>query len=163
MLEFLNLYQNKLTAVPAWFNNMRTLGALLLGYNAIETLPDKLSGMLKLEELFLNGNKLTAIPAAVTELLCLQELFVARNQLKELPTALTALKALKGAAAASFAEVSCKLLTLFSSPVIDASVNFLDSFPSFLSSVGTLRELNLSGNSISTVPDQVKSLCVVPS
>lgn len=111
MLEFLNLYQNKLTAVPAWFNNMRTLGALLLGYNAIETLPDKLSGMLKLEELFLNGNKLAAIPAAITELLCLQELFVARNQLKELPTALTALKALKGAVAASFSKCFVRALT----------------------------------------------------
>lgn len=46
--------------------------------------------------------------------------------------------------------------------MVDASVNHIESFPSFLSSVGTLRELNLSGNSISAVPDQVKSLYVVP-
>lgn len=127
-VEFLDLSNIGLTAVPQKISTLTKLESLNLSNNAIVQNFNYLSPLITLKELNLSGNKLTKIPADFATLTQLQNLDVSDNKITSNST--TALAQLKSLEWLSF------------------SGNEITTFPPQLSQLTALIHLNFSDNKI---------------
>ncbi|KAJ9123206.1 hypothetical protein QFC22_001399 [Naganishia vaughanmartiniae] len=83
-LKYLNISNNKFTTLPDHICQMRGLLDLDVSFNEISTLPSALCELGSLERLVAAGNALVTFPDSFSSLASLRELDVRRNQLTDL-------------------------------------------------------------------------------
>jgi adenylate cyclase len=83
-LKYLNISNNKFTTLPDHICQMRGLLDLDVSFNEISTLPSELCELGSLERLVAAGNALVTFPNSFSSLASLRELDVRRNQLTDL-------------------------------------------------------------------------------
>ncbi|PSS13941.1 LRR receptor-like serine/threonine-protein kinase [Actinidia chinensis var. chinensis] len=131
-LEYLDLSNNKITALSSDFWSLGSLKALKLSSNQIsEPLPNNIGNFGLLESLDLSSNNFSGtIPEAISSLLSLQVLKLDRNRFES--------------------RIPSGILNLHSLVSIDLSSNQLDgSLPDgFVAAFPKLKSLNLAGNGI---------------
>ncbi|KAG6612308.1 serine/threonine protein kinase [Phytophthora cinnamomi] len=167
-MEDLELADNFITDLSA-FNFPRRLNYLDLSANSITTLssstPWPESG--ELQTLLLHGNSLSSVGVdTFTKLVALQSLSISNTGITNLddlmlPVSLRTLNATKN----SFTSASTNFSNLPTAlQYLDLSSNLLTAFPTIVSSLSTLVELNLESNGIKsltefTVPSSLASTC----
>ncbi|MDB9475472.1 COR domain-containing protein, partial [Dolichospermum circinale] len=80
-LQWLDLGNNQLTAIPDAIASLTQLQGLYLGNNQLTAIPDAIASLTQLQRLDLDNNQLTAIPDAIASLTQLQELYLGNNPL----------------------------------------------------------------------------------
>ncbi|KAK7459040.1 protein phosphatase 2C [Colletotrichum acutatum] len=135
----LNLSRNLSLDLPRDFiQSCQNLRDIKFNNNEARRLPPSLGKAAKLTYLDVSNNRLEQLDhAELNGLQGILKLNIANNRLKALPPYFGAYRALRN---------------------LNISSNFLDKFPLFLCQVETLVELDLSFNSISSLPDEIGRL-----
>ena len=161
-LNFLQLSQAKITAVPETLGNLANLTSLVLKSNNLNSLPSSLSSLTKLKLLDLSLNSLTCLPS-LTDLTELTTLNLSLNQLTG-PLQLDGVAACSKLTVVDLSGNRLTSLTSLESAVLPhlaelaASQNKLQSLSGDIQSNWPgLRKLDLSSNSLTTVPAQLGS------
>ena len=128
-LRNLDLSNNRITAIPSWIGNFKSLKTLKLSNNRLTRLPSEIGQLVKLETLIISGNILSDLPATMANLKNLKELDASRNKLTQFPVMLGQLRHLNSA---------------------DLSSNQITNVPDGVEAL-QLTELNLNQNQISAV------------
>lgn len=187
-IRHIDVSYNLLTEVPDWLHGCHQLRTLYANNNNITTLPENLfqndNGML--HTIQLACNRLTKLPAMPKKLLPLQELYINGNQIEDLPeyfftacenlillnvssNKLLTLPIIDGnrsqlerlyATNNSLNDrVLDTLVSLTSLRILHLSYNRLTTFPeSCVSNWPELEELNISGNKLQHLPDNLSNL-----
>ena len=187
-IRHIDVSHNILTEVPDWLHGCHQLRTLYANNNNITTLPDNLfqndGGML--HTIQLACNQLTKLPAMPKKLLPLQELYINGNQIEDLPeffftacenlillnvssNKLLTLPIIDGNRSQLerlYATNNClndrvldTLIHLTSLRILHLSYNRLTTFPeSCISNWPELEELNISGNKLQHLPDNLSNL-----
>ena len=171
----LSLNNNDIGLIPDCLLGLSELQYLRLGANRIRAIPKTMVSMKGLHQLVLYDNQLTAIPEEMGEMLELRDLDVAGNRIEMLPLGLGSLTNMtklevrrngcirppKGSqdkgpeAVISYLRsiLKCKKHHLFHAE------NFgLTAFPIDVLELHDVTELNLSHNSIATMPEEIHGL-----
>ena len=91
-LRNLDLSNNKLTAIPNWIADFKSLKTLNLSGNLISYLPEDIGQLTKLENLIVSKNRLSgALPESLAKLKNLKELDASGNQILIFPVSLAGL------------------------------------------------------------------------
>jgi Leucine-rich repeat (LRR) protein len=85
-LKRLDVSNNDISNIPAWFFTLENLIYLDLSKNKISNLPSDISHLTKLKYLYIEANKLDLIPSKISRLSKLQKLNLRGNRLIELPS-----------------------------------------------------------------------------
>jgi len=133
VLSFINLQIEYLPKEIGKLSNLRTF---VLQDSKLKELPDEFSNLVNLKYLYLDGNKLTKLPETFCNLAKLERVFLGRNKLTSIPNCIGDLQNLV-------------VLNLFS--------NKLHELPLSIANL-TLEELNILGNPIEYIPDEIQSL-----
>lgn len=187
-IRHIDVSYNLLTEVPDWLHGCHQLRTLYANNNNITTLPDNLflneNGML--HTIQLACNRLTKLPHMPRKLLPLQELYVNGNQIEDLPeffftacenlillnvssNKLLTLPIIDGnrsqlerlyATNNSLTDrVLDTLISLTSLRILHLAYNRLTTFPeTCVSNWPELEELNISGNKLQHLPDNLSNL-----
>ena len=187
-IRHIDVSYNLLTEVPDWLHGCHQLRTLYANNNNITTLPDNLfhneHGML--HTIQLACNRLTKLPTMPKKLLPLQELYVNGNQIEDLPefffTACENLILLNVSSNKLLTlpiidgnrsqlerlyatnnnlndRVLDTLISLSSLRILHLSYNRLTTFPeSCISNWPELEELNISGNKLQHLPENLSNL-----
>ncbi len=153
-LTALHLFRNQLTALPENVTRLQNLTSLVLGANQLTTLPESVTRLQYLTELSLNNNQLTALPENVTRLQNLTALGLYGNQLTALPESVTRLQNL------TTLGLGDNQLTALSESVGDLQNlthlylwrNQLTALPESVTRLQNLTTLDLDGNQLTTLP-----------
>lgn len=135
-LNFLQISNTKLSALPKELENLVNLKTLDLHRNRIQELPSTIGSLKDLKNLDLSGNELQLLPSEMEELTFLQTLNLNCNNL----TALPSLKNLKSLSR------------------LDVSFNQLTELPEGIYELEHLAEIYASNNSITTISADVCKL-----
>ncbi len=84
-LQTLDLYDNRLTALPESFGRLAALRELNLNSNQLTALPESFVHLTALQALYLGSNQLTALPESFGHLAALRKLDLYHNRLTALP------------------------------------------------------------------------------
>lgn len=159
-LEVLDLHGNKISALPADLGNLAGLRILNVGENRLEALPFEVLAEMPLTELVARSNKLTGtlIEGSASALPSLQTLDVSSNQLTRIApqgrvVALPALQKLT--ASLNRLQALPDVSTWTSLVTLAADENSIAEFPEGLTSLDSLRHLDLSSNDIRVVPAEL--------
>lgn len=187
-IRHIDVSHNNLTEIPEWLNCCTQLRTLYANNNNIATLPDNLfqneNGML--HTIQLACNRLSRLPSMPKKTLPLQELYVNGNQIEDLPeffftacenlillnvssNKLLTLPIIDGTRIQLerlYATNNCltdrvldTLVNLMSLRILHLSFNRLTAFPeSCISNWPELEELNISGNKLHHLPDNLSNL-----
>ncbi|MGE5610297.1 MAG: GTP-binding protein, partial [Bacillota bacterium] len=93
-LASLDLFGNRLTALPPQISRLAALAALHLGINRLTALPPEIGQLTALTDLYILHNQLTALPPEIGQLAALTELDLRGNRLTVLPPQIGQLTAL---------------------------------------------------------------------
>ncbi|KAH3742480.1 protein phosphatase family protein [Pelomyxa schiedti] len=132
----LNLSGNQLAFIPASISCLSNLQILSLGYNRLTTLPGSVADLTSLQVLFLSGNPLRCVPAVVLAIPSLKKLYMANTGIQNLPMNIGCLQKLE---------------------VVDFTFNIIPDI-TFLCEVTTLKDINLSHNALTTIPESITKL-----
>jgi Leucine-rich repeat (LRR) protein len=154
----LNLAHNRLKGLPKSVGRLKNLYELNLGYNLIEDLPEEVGDLENLKQLYLRNNLLQEIPKAISELgETLTVLHLSNNPLKE--ATLPELYYLDEL------DLSSTQLRAFPRGLhnalgyLDLCDNGIESLePEDVAHLSRLRVLDLSGNPLETLPDDIADL-----
>lgn len=187
-IRHIDVSYNLLTEVPDWLHGCHQLRTLYANNNNITTLPDNLfqneNGMLHTVQLACN--RLTKLPSMPRKLLPLQELYINGNQIEDLPeffftacenlillnvssNKLITLPIIDGSRSqlerlyatnnSLNDRVLDTLINLTSLRILHLSYNRLTTFPEgCISNWPELEELNISGNKLQHLPDNLSNL-----
>jgi internalin A len=136
-LRVLELYECRLTELPAVVTALRDLQDLDVSNNALMSLPSSLAGVTRLESLKVYGNRFKRIPSVVFELAGLRVLNAGDIGLERVPPEIEQLPNLEQ---------------------LYLHRNFLQTVPSVLATLGRLRMLTLSHNKLAEFPGAVTEL-----
>jgi Leucine-rich repeat (LRR) protein len=170
-LQVLSLEYNCLRSVPPVLLKLSGLQSLRLSSNKITKMPDDISKIVSLEQLLVRDNMLSTLPEALGNMSALQELDIADNKIEILPLGIGKLTALTKLETRRNGIIRPSKSTQSKGPKavidylqrIDKAVmlkllnleNFgLTSFPLDVILLD-LTELNVSGNSLATIPDEI--------
>uniref|UniRef100_A0A915D015 Leucine-rich repeat-containing protein 57 n=1 Tax=Ditylenchus dipsaci TaxID=166011 RepID=A0A915D015_9BILA len=120
-IRTLDLSQNKLRELPAYFDNFSVLKQLILADNKLVYLPDELGRLKTLELLNVSHNELTALPDTLLGCYALKTLIVSFNQISDFPLVI-----------ANLPNVEC----------VDLSGNLIESIP---------EQLNMNRNRLNSI------------
>jgi Leucine-rich repeat (LRR) protein len=133
----LNLSKNSITVIPSDISSLASLQRLNLSENQIDVVPDGLFNLTGLEHLDLSQNNLFKVPDAIRQLSTLTSLDVQGNHLRTFPP-LSWFDQLRS---------------------VNLSKNELESFDVGMQCTpSVLVELNLSGNKLYSIPDDINEL-----
>ena len=91
-LRNLDLSNNKITTIPKWIANFKSLKTLNLSGNQLNSLPEEIGQLSKLENLIVSKNCLSgALPKSLGKLKNLKELDASGNKLSKFPVSLAGL------------------------------------------------------------------------
>ncbi|CAL8358845.1 unnamed protein product [Lota lota] len=159
LTTYLDLSMNDFSTLPTGsFSRFQALRELHLDANSLSTVPrGSFKGLRSLRYLWMDDNRLTQVPvAALASLPGLQALTLALNHISHLPDrAFHALRHLlvlhlHNNQIGSLAERCFE--GLHNLETLDMSSNTLDSFPTVIRALPSLRDLNLHNNNIKTIP-----------
>lgn len=138
-LNALHLQGNQLTDIGSGILILKNLGHLRLAGNRISKVPQELQNLDRLQTLDLSNNNLSEFPQVILSMNLLQ-LFLGQNSIKQIP-----------------AEIH-KLTNLRLLYLDDAG---LSALPSSMSSMGSLIELHVAGNQLSSIPEGLTQLQLI--
>ena len=172
-LRNLDLSNNKLTTIPNWIVDFKSLKTLNLSGNLISYLPEDIGHLAKLENLIVSNNHLSgALPESLGKLKNLKELDASGNQLLFFPVSLAGLNNLNSLDLSSnkisaiphgLGELKVTELSLNQNQIVSISPSLaqcprlkilrleenclsLDAIPTLLLTNSPISTLNLKGN-----------------
>ena len=129
-LRNLDLSNNKITTIPKWIANFKSLKTLNLSGNQLNSLPEEIGQLSKLENLIVSKNCLSgALPKSLGKLKNLKELDASGNKLSKFPVSLAGLNHLNS---------------------LDLSSNKISAIPDGIEEL-QLTSLSLNQNQISSI------------
>ena len=129
-LRNLDLSNNKITTIPKWIANFKSLKTLNLSGNQLNCLPEEIGQLSKLENLIVSKNCLSgALPKSLGKLKNLKELDASGNKLSKFPVSLAGLNHLNS---------------------LDLSSNKISAIPDGIEEL-QLTSLSLNQNQISSI------------
>merc|ERR1712029_592456 len=129
-LRNLDLSNNKITSIPRWIANFKSLKTLNLSGNQLNGLPEEIGQLVKLENLIISKNGLSgALPKSLGKLKNLKELDASCNKLTKFPVSLAGLNHLNS---------------------LDLSSNQISVIPDGIEEL-ELTEMSLNQNQISSI------------
>ncbi|ESN94677.1 hypothetical protein HELRODRAFT_107921 [Helobdella robusta] len=154
-LEELDLSSNELTELSACVDYLTRLLRLNLMKNKIATLPSEIGSLKNLKILDASDNKLERLPEAVGMLNKLEILYLQFNQINQFPDlkGCTVLKELHLGKNSLQSLPVDRLSSLVSLKILDLKDNQLSSIPDEISSLEHLERFDASNNNLSTVPN----------
>ena len=93
-LRNLDLSTNKITIIPIWISDFKSLKIININGNQLMNLPEEIGNLVKLETLLISGNLLKNLPKSLGKLNNLKEIDASRNHIQEFPIELSMLKRL---------------------------------------------------------------------
>jgi len=159
-LEFLNLAENRLTALPETIGRLFQLRKLVLSRNELAALPESIGSLARLVTLDVTENRLAALPERIGGLAALQNLSIESNQLLLLPERIGDLSQLAsldltGNRLAVLPETIGRLAALRK---LVLRRNELVALPESLGSLARLETLDLTGNRLTALPESTGGL-----
>lgn len=159
-LTHLHIGWIKLTELPPVICQLVNLEHLDLSVNRIHNLPDSIHNLTKLKKLNLGSNELCNLPDAVYKMTNLNDLNVYNNRLTCLHKSFSNLKLLTNLDIYSnkfekFPEIICNLTTL---KHLNMHGNNLSDISSRICELINLEDINLSGNTLKTLPNTFTKL-----
>ena len=178
-LKKLVLWQNELTSLPKSFGDLKKLTECEIKWNKITELPDSIAGLESLEELDARSNKLSLLPKDLSGMKKLRRLDIGENEFSVFPAGLFTLPAL---VELDLSETKLKELPedisrlaklselnieqnkikelpkkIFSMPLVSLKMNQnqLTALPKELAEMPTLAELEIYGNPMKGVDDEL--------
>jgi adenylate cyclase len=157
-LKYLNISNNKFETFPAVVCEMDNLVDLDVSFNEIAEFPAAMSNLKSLERLAAYGNELTTFPESFSTLANLRSLDVRRNKLTDLTSVyalpnLAELQADHNNLVTLDAQIGAKV-RLFSVPHNSVTRFTLAPLPNMAAVTYSLTHLNLSHGKISTLADE---------
>lgn len=148
-LRTLDLHRNSIEKLPTSIGLLKELKNLDLSGNELQLLPATVGELSLLQTLNLNCNKLTALPD-LEHLTSLSKLDVSHNQLSELPETIYKLEHLAEVHASNnhITTISANVCKLAALKVLSLNANKIESVPGELALCHKLRDLHLTDNSI---------------
>lgn len=133
-LNYLNIHETTLSTLPREISKLSNLQTLVLHSNTLEQVPPAVGMLEKLKMLDVSQNLLKALPEEIVQLRQLTTLNVSGNLIQVLP---------------AFSD-NPKLA------VVDASNNKLNEFPNVCHAANlSLSEIRVSGNDIESIPSEI--------
>lgn len=149
-LTTLNLENNQISSIPASLANAVNLIILRLGNNVLESLPPELGNLSSLGLLSFEKNSLTTVPVEFGNLQNLIVFYAMDNSLTSIPSSVLAIDALQEIYVSgnylshlNFTKVLPSLALLW------AESNNIETFPPFITQMGTLEQLLIGSNLLS--------------
>merc|ERR1739838_383808 len=139
-LEMLALDDNKLTSLPPYFGNLRSLRVLGLSGNFFDGFPLAVCALTSLERFYIGqhqGKHISKLPDQIRFMQNLRELYIENNHLASLPSSIRNLTQLQ---------------------VLDCSNNRLTSLPKTLFELKGLKKLRLSFNDLNVLDSRIDEL-----
>jgi len=139
---------------------LESLETLHLYFNNLDSIPDEIGHLYSLTVLFLAYNNLTSLPD-LSGLELLQELFLAGNKLGEIHESIWKLYNLRQLflqCTGLEGDLPELLGGLTSLEILDISGNSISSIPSSIQNLELLSRLNASHNQLSTLPESIDEL-----
>ncbi len=157
----LDVYDKKLTTIPAVFGGLTKLEALYIYSNEISNLPTEFGALSNLKTLNLSNNKLASYPAALESLGELQQLNISSNEISTLPGSIKSLSdqlvtlRLDGNKLTSLPKEIGDLTGLID---LSAQSNALSGLPAEIGNLNALRNLRLKDNVLIQLPPEIGNL-----
>jgi Leucine-rich repeat (LRR) protein len=136
-LQWLNLWNNIITALPPEIGQLKTLEELYLSGNNLTELPPEIGQLQNLQEIQLHNNQLIALPREIGKLQNLQKLDLENNVLTILPPEIGKLQNLQK---------------------LDLENNVLTILPPEIGQLQNLQELDLRENQLTELPPEIGQL-----
>ena len=124
-ISFINLFDNKFTAIPEQVYNYKYLIHLDISSNELTNISDDIHKLKWLSELNLNKNKISKLPSSLFTLVNLKQLYLRHNELSNIPAEFSMLKNLED---------------------LDLGLNNLKEIPESIKKLPKLKKLVLVGN-----------------
>ncbi|KAI7748860.1 hypothetical protein M8C21_024947 [Ambrosia artemisiifolia] len=162
-LVFLNLFANKLTALPDSLAGLASLEELNVSTNLFASLPEAIGSLQQLQILNVSSNKLISVPDGICKCRSLVEFDASLNQIKKLPSNI-------GYGLVNLRKLLMPLNKLRSLPnsigemiclqILDVHFNELKGLPPSIGMLKKLEVLNVSSNfnDLTCLPDTIGSL-----
>ncbi|HEX5405781.1 MAG TPA: COR domain-containing protein [Pseudonocardiaceae bacterium] len=154
-LTRLSVRNNDLTALPDWLRDRTPVTGLWLSGNALGGLPEWLSGLVNLTRLECDNIGLTELPDWLAELPALSELSVAANPLESVDIDFGHLTRLDflDLSNCGLAELPDGIGRIPALRALLASENVLSTLPNWLSGAVHLKQLGMTANYLTALPD----------
>jgi Leucine-rich repeat (LRR) protein len=173
----------RVSVLPGWVTELRSLKKLSLSGSDLYTLPDELANLTQLEELTLLNTKFIELPPVVTRLHSLKRfeiygytpytlpielanlaqlevLALAYNKLSELPRVVTQMRSLKilSLGCNELRTLPDELANLTQLELLHVTDNQLTELPPVVTRMRSLKQLLLMGCKLRTLPDEFANL-----
>lgn len=136
-LQILYIQSKKMTSLPAWAQELKSLTSLNIQCPSLTEIPQEIFYLPNLNVLNLSGCGISSLNFPIEVLSPLVELNLGRNKLKKFPSNIQQCKTLKGLYLAD---------------------NQIDSIPRSIVELRGLKRLNLDRNNITNVPNYVSQM-----
>ncbi|CAG8562928.1 1269_t:CDS:10 [Gigaspora margarita] len=167
-VQKLNIRNNQLTSIPTTIGMLKNLTHLTCVYNTLRTLPSEISCLDSLHALDIHFNNLVSLPQEIWLCKSLTVLNVSSNLLEQFPapptnlstenSLISSLRALYLGDNSISAEIFPYIALFSKLEILNISFNLLDQIPPGGISNPYLTELYLSGNHLSSLPEDIDKL-----
>ncbi len=159
-VEYLDLQQGDMNALPDVFEHLPNLATLELRMNPIDRLPDSIGKLTELRYLGLIESRLTKLPNSMQTLTLLSELHLSCSDLNELPECIDDLKNLTELNIENnhLTTLPKSIGNLHQLETLRLQWNKLENIHKTIGKLKNLKTLNLSHNNLDALPSTIKNL-----
>jgi len=153
-------FNNKLTEIPPFVFNLKSLKKLTMMNEYIETISDDIANLKELEELNLSFNGISVIPEALTSLKNLKTLDLNNNRLTSIPSGISNNENLEELILNNnyIMELPDEICSLKKLKNINLNYNQISSLPDNFFNLTEIEILKLDNNQIKTISDSIGNL-----